>query len=49
MNVGEERVLVGKPEEKSQLGGRRRRREDNIKMDFRSRMRRAGVRCSGSG
>jgi len=28
------RVLVGKPEEKRQLGRHRRRWEDNIKMDF---------------
>ena len=29
------RVLVGKPEGKRPLGRSRRRREDNIKMDFR--------------
>ena len=28
------RVLVGKPEGKRKLGGPRRRREDNIKMDL---------------
>jgi len=32
---GVHRVLVGKPEGKRPLGSPRRRREDNIKMDFR--------------
>jgi hypothetical protein len=32
------RILVGKPEGKSQLGRPRRRRMDNIKIDFRDRM-----------
>jgi hypothetical protein len=31
---GVHRVLEGKPEEKSPLGRPRRRREDNIKIDF---------------
>jgi hypothetical protein len=31
---GVHRVLVGKPEEKRQLGRPTRRREDNIKMDL---------------
>ena len=31
---GVHRVLVGKPEGKRPLGGPRRRREDNIKMDL---------------
>jgi hypothetical protein len=31
------RILVGKPEEKKQLGRPRRRWMDNIKMDFRER------------
>ena len=31
---GVQRVLVGKPEGKSSLGRRRRRWEDNIKMDL---------------
>jgi hypothetical protein len=29
------KVLVGKPERKRPLGSRRRRREDNIRMDLR--------------
>jgi hypothetical protein len=36
-------VLVGKPEEKRPLGRPRRRRKDNIKMDFRE------VGCGGMG
>jgi hypothetical protein len=32
---GVRRVLVGRPEGRRPLGKRRRRREDNIKMDFR--------------
>ena len=29
-----DRILVGKPEERRQLGRTRRRREDNIRMDL---------------
>ena len=32
--IGVYRVLVGKPEEKRQIGRRRRRWENNIKMDL---------------
>jgi hypothetical protein len=35
VEIGEHRVLVGKPEGKRQLGTSRRRWEDNIKMDVR--------------
>ena len=38
---GVDRVLVGKPEEKRQLGRPRRRWEDNIKMDLQE----VGVGC----
>ena len=40
-HVARGRVLVGKPEVKTQLGRSRRRWEDNIKMDHQE------VRCGG--
>jgi hypothetical protein len=43
------RVLVGKQEGKRSLGRRKRRWEDNIKMDLRDRIRWYGLDSSGSG
>jgi hypothetical protein len=43
-------TLVGKPEYKRQLGRPRRRREVNMRMDFkRDRVGRCGLDASGSG
>ena len=41
--INSRRILVGRPEEKSPVGGPRSRWEDNIKMDLKS------VSCSRSG